>query len=436
MSTVLDTAGAPGQAALEESTYRKVTRRLVPFLFLCYLAAYLDRVNVGFAKLKMLDDLGFSNTVYGLGAGIFFLGYVLFEVPSNIILHRVGAKLWIARIMLTWGLLAGAMVFVRTPTQFYILRFLLGVAEAGFIPGVLLYLTYWFPAARRGRIVAMFLAAIPMSSIIGGPLSGWILRAFTDVGGLSGWQWLFLIETIPSLVLGVVTLFYLDDRVDAARWLDADEKRIVAAGVAAEAKGKEAHSSLLDAFRSGRVWVLGLAYFCFANGIYVISFWLPTLIKQKGVADPVDIGLLTAVPYIAAIVAMIYVNARADRAGERRWHTVVPCLLGGLGLMASAVQTDSLVLAMIALTLATAGTITTLAAFWSLPAAFLGGAAAAAGIALVNSVGNIAGFVSTSLVGWMTDLTGSTQSTLFIFGALMFVGGALVLTIPARLVNR
>ena len=436
MSTVLDTAGVSAQAALEERTYRKVTRRLVPFLFLCYLAAYLDRVNVGFAKLRMLDDLGFSNTVYGFGAGIFFLGYVLFEVPSNIILHRVGARVWIARIMITWGLVAGAMVFVRTPMQFYIVRFLLGVAEAGFIPGVLLYLTYWFPAARRGRIVALFLAAIPMSSIIGGPLSGWILRAFSDVGGLSGWQWLFLLETIPSLAFGVATLFYLDDRVSAAHWLDTEEKRIVSAGVAAEAKGKEAHSSFADAFRSGRVWVLGLAYFCFANGIYVISFWLPTLIKQKGVSDLVEIGFLTAVPYTVAIVAMIYVNVRADRTGERRWHTVVPCLLAGAGLMASAVQTDNLVLAMLALTLATAGTTTTLAAFWSLPSAFLGGAAAATGIALVNSLGNIAGFVSTSLVGWMTDLTGSTQSTLYFFGALMFVGGALVLTIPARLVNR
>ena len=436
MSQAIGTAVAAEHRHLEEKTYKKVALRLVPFLFLCYLAAYLDRVNVGFAKLQMLDDLGFSSTVYGLGAGIFFLGYVLFEVPSNIILHKVGARLWIARIMITWGLIAATMVFVKTPAQFYTLRFLLGVAEAGFIPGVLLYLTYWFPASRRGRIVALFLAAIPMSSIFGGPLSGWILQSFSDFGGLRGWQWLFLVETIPSLVLGVVTLFYLDDRVSSAKWLNDEEKRVVSENVTAETKSKQEFSTLADAFRSGRVWLLGVAYFCFANAIYVISFWLPTLIRQKGVTSPLDIGLLTVIPYTVAIVAMIMGSASADRNGERRWHTVVPCFLTGLGLILSAVPTDSIVLAMMALTVATAGASTAQAAFWSLPSAFLAGAAAAAGIALINSLGNIAGFVSTSLVGWMTDLTGSPQSSLYLFGALMFVGGAMILTIPARLVNK
>ena len=216
----------------EEQTYRKVTVRIVPFLlFFCYLAAYLDRVNVGFAKLQMLRELGFSETVYGFGAGIFFLGYVLFEVPSNVIMHRVGARIWIARIMITWGLISGAMVFVQTPVTFYVLRFLLGVAEAGFIPGILLYLTYWYPASRRGRITAIFLAAIPMASIFGGPVSGWILNAVSGARGLSGWQWLFLLETIPSLVLGIATLLYLDDRVASAKWLNAQEKRIIAADI-------------------------------------------------------------------------------------------------------------------------------------------------------------------------------------------------------------
>ena len=336
MSQAIGTAVAAEHRHLEEKTYKKVALRLVPFLFLCYLAAYLDRVNVGFAKLQMLDDLGFSSTVYGLGAGIFFLGYVLFEVPSNIILHKVGARLWIARIMITWGLIAATMVFVKTPAQFYTLRFLLGVAEAGFIPGVLLYLTYWFPASRRGRIVALFLAAIPMSSIFGGPLSGWILQSFSDFGGLRGWQWLFLVETIPSLVLGVVTLFYLDDRVSSAKWLNDEEKRVVSENVTAETKSKQEFSTLADAFRSGRVWLLGVAYFCFANAIYVISFWLPTLIRQKGVTSPLDIGLLTVIPYTVAIVAMIMGSASADRNGERRWHTVVPCFLTGLGLILSA----------------------------------------------------------------------------------------------------
>ena len=246
-----------GPPAAEERIYAKVTMRIVPLLFLCYLAAYLDRVNVGFAKLQMLEELGFSDLVYGFGAGIFFLGYVLFEVPSNVIMHRVGARLWIARIMLTWSVISGATAFVHTPMSFYILRFLLGVAEAGFIPGVLLYLTYWYPASRRGRIIAIFLAAIPMASILGGPLSGWVLDFASGAYGLSGWQWLFLIETIPSLILGVTILFTLDDRVASAKWLDAEEREVVARNIARDETEKEGMSQISDAFRSGRVWLLG-----------------------------------------------------------------------------------------------------------------------------------------------------------------------------------
>ncbi len=253
-------------SAAEERIYRKVTLRLVPFLFICYFAAYLDRVNVGFAKLQMLHDLRFSETEYGFGAGIFFLGYVLFEVPSNVIMHRVGARVWIARIMLTWGIISGAMAFAHSALTFYILRFLLGVAEAGFIPGILLYLTYWYPAYRRGRITALFLAAIPAASIFGGPLSG-------------GIQWLFIAETIPSLILGIATLFYLDDRVERVRWFSEPEKRVVAENVARENQEKAGHSHLSEAFSNGRVWLLGLIYFGIASGIYIISFWLPMIIK-------------------------------------------------------------------------------------------------------------------------------------------------------------
>ena len=425
----------PRQEA-EERTYRKVTMRIVPFLFVCYLAAYLDRVNVGFAKLQMLSELNFSETVFGFGAGIFFLGYVIFEVPSNIIMHRVGARLWIARIMITWGLISGAMVFVHTPMSFYLLRFLLGVAEAGFIPGVLLYLTYWYPANRRGRITAIFLTAIPMASIFGGPLSGWILNKVSGAQGLSGWQWLFLIETIPSLILGVVTLFYLDNRVASVKWLDDGEKRIIADNIARENKEKEGFSDLSSAFKSGRVWLLGLIYFCIASGIYIISFWLPTLIKQTGVADPLQIGLLTAVPYIAAVIAMIAVTAHADRARERRWHTLIPCLATAAGLVITALAGSNTLVAMAGLILAAAGASTAQSSFWTFPAAFLGGAAAAAGIALVNSLGNIAGFASTFLVGWMTDLTHSTSASLYLFAALLTIGAALILTIPAHLVNK
>ncbi|MEO0313899.1 MAG: hypothetical protein RI928_355 [Pseudomonadota bacterium] len=432
---------ATSNIALEIATesnnrvYKKVAWRLVPFLCLCYLAAYLDRVNVGFAKLQMLSDLSFSNTVYGLGAGIFFLGYVIFEVPSNILMYKVGAKLWIARIMISWGLIGAAMAFVQTPTQFYILRFLLGVAEAGFIPGVLLYLTYWFPAAWRGRIIALFLAAIPMSNIIGGPLSGWILKSFGGTAGLAGWQWLFIIETIPSVLLGIAILMFLDNGVDEAKWLTEEEKRVIHDDISHEAKQSE-HVNVMGALKSPRVWLLGLAYFCIASSIYIASFWMPTLIKQLGVSDPLQIGWLTTIPYSVAIIAMVLNNASADRQRERRWHTAIPCLFTAAGLALCATPDYGLVVAMMALTLAAAGASTAQASFWSLPSSFLTGAAAAAGIALVNSLGNIAGMASTSLVGWLTDLTGSPSSSLYLFAALLVAGALIVLRLPASVVNR
>jgi D-galactonate transporter len=421
---------------VEEETYRRVTMRIVPFLFFCYLAAYLDRVNVGFAKLQMLKELNFSATVYGFGAGIFFLGYVLFEVPSNIVMHKVGARLWIARIMITWALISGAMAFVTTPIMFYVLRFLLGAAEAGFIPGVLLYLTYWYPANRRGRITAIFLAAIPMSSIFGGPLSGWILNSLDGSDGLSGWQWLFVVETIPSMILGILTLIYLDDRVEHVTWLDAGEKQLIAQNIAREEHEKEDLSQLSAAFKSGYVWLLGLIYFSIASGVYIISFWLPSIIKQTGVSDPLSIGLLTAIPYAFAIVAMILVNQSGDRLRERRWHTVIPCLVTTVGLTLTAFAAGNTLLAMIGLTLGAAGASAAQSCFWTLPASFLAGAAAAAGIALVNSLGNIGGFASTFLVGWMSDLTHSTSSSLYLFAVLIAISAGLLLTIPPKLVNK
>ncbi len=436
MSYTANAGIIPPVSELEERTYRKVTWRIIPFLFICYLAAYLDRVNVGFAKLQMLQELGFSETVYGLGASMFFVGYVLFEVPSNIVMLRVGARLWIARIMITWGLISGGMIFVHSAWMFYLMRFLLGVAEAGFIPGILLYLTYWFPSSRRGKITAIFLAAIPMATIIGGPLSGFILQAVSSARGLSGWQWLFVIETIPSLLLGVATIIYLRDQVVDVKWLDPVEKQIVARAIAAEEGEKTGHTHLGAAFGDGRVWLLSLIYFTIVCGIYIISFWLPSLIKQAGVADPLTIGFLTAVPYLVAIVAMITVNISGDRLRERRWHTLLPALVCGLGLAMTAFAGTNLLLAMLGLTLAAAGSSTAQAAFWCLPSTFLGGAAAAAGIALINSVGNIAGFVSNFFVGWMTDLTGTSQSALYLFGAIVVAGALLILSVPARLVNK
>jgi D-galactonate transporter len=429
--------GAANSGALSESAlYSKVTRRLLPILFISYLAAYLDRVNVGFAKLQMLADLNYSQTVYGLGAGIFFIGYVIFEVPSNVILHRVGARMWIARIMFSWAILSALTAFVKTPTQFYILRFLLGAAEAGFIPGILLYLTYWWPAERRGRITALFLAAIPVSGIVGGPLSGMILQAMGDVHGLRGWQWLFLIEAIPSLVLTFVIIAYLPNNIEKAKWLNDAEKATLRANIAREDATKSSHASIGSAFRSAQVWLLSVIYFGIALGIYVLSFWLPTLIKQAGITQPRDIGLMTAVPYLFAMVAMYLVSRSADRRGERRWHTVVPTLVCGAGLAISAFGAHNIVLAMIGLTLATAGASAAQAAFWSLPAAFLGGAAAAAGIALVNSIGNLAGFISTWLVGLLADLTHSTNGSMYFFALILVAAAFAILLVPARLVNR
>lgn len=436
MSQATGFTSRPALLQAEERIYGKVTMRIVPFLFLCYLAAYLDRVNVAFAKLQMLDELKFSEQIYAFGASIFFIGYVLVEVPSNVILHRVGARLWIARIMISWGLLSGAMAFVHTPFSFYVLRFLLGVAEAGFIPGVLLYLTYWYPARRRGRITALFLTAIPMASIFGGPLSGWILNAVNGAHGFSGWQWLFLLETVPSLILGIITLVYLDDRVSSVTWLNDEEKRVIAGNIAREDQEKEDLSQLSAAFRTPRVWLLGLIYFGIVSGIYLNSFWVPTIIKHTGVSDPLSIGLLTAIPYAAAVVAMIAVTGSADRHRERRWHTLIPCLVTAAGFALTAWAGSNTALAMVGLVLAVAGASTAQASFWSLPAAFLGGAAAAAGIALVNSLGNLAGFTTNNIVGWLTGVTHSNSTSLYLFAAVLAVSGALILAVPGRIVNK
>ncbi len=429
------TVGADVADPVRDAIYRKAMWRFMPLLCLCLVAAYLDRVNVGFAKLTMLDDLGFSNTVYGMGAGIFFLGYFLFEVPSNALLHKIGARIWIARIMITWGVIGAVMAFVTTSTQFYVLRFLLGVAEAGFIPGVMYFLACWFPSARRGRVLALLLAAVPLSSVIGGPLSGAILKSFAGVNGLHGWQWLFLIETIPSIVLGIAVLKILADRPSDAHWLDTQEAALIDEDIAHEAARNQSHSGFASAFKSPLVWQLSIAYFCIVSSVYVLIFWLPTLIKQHGISDPVQIGWLTAIPYFAAIIVSIWNNARADRLRERRWHTAVPCFVTAVGLALSWLHFDSLVLTMLVLTIAAAAASTTQAAFWSVPPTFLSGAAAAAGLALINSLGNVGGMVSTSVVGLITDLTGNSQNSLILFAGILLIAVVLVLRLPAKLVN-
>lgn len=428
---------SPETSVDEASVYRKVTWRIVPFLMLCYVVAYLDRVNVGFAKLQMLSDLKFSDTVFGLGAGVFFLGYFLFEVPSNILLHKVGARRWIARIMITWALISGAFMFVTTPLSFYVMRFLLGLAEAGFFPGIILYLTYWFPAQRRARMVCTFMTAIPIAGLIGGPLSGWIMERFAGVHGYAGWQWLFVLEAVPAIILGIVVLLYLDDGIRSAKWLNESEKRVLEANIEKEAEAKVGHPSLRAMFADPRVWLMALIYFCCVMGQYGLTFWLPSLIKTAGIKGVLNIGMFTAIPYAAAIVTMLYLGYSSDKHGERRWHLVIPLLLGAIGLVGSALAgTTNTEVAIVFLCIAAAGVLSSAPLFWSLPTAFLHGMAAAAGIAAINSVGNLAGFISPFLIGAVKDLTQSTDIAMYMLAGVLVAGAVIVMSIPARLVNR
>ncbi len=417
--------------ALQADTiYKKVTFRLIPFLFICYLAAYLDRVNVGFAKLQMLSDLKFSETVYGLGAGIFFIGYFIFEVPSNILLEKIGPRIWIARIMVTWGVLSSCMMFVSSEMSYYILRFFLGIAEAGFFPGIILYLTYWFPQARRGRIVALFMTAIAFSGVVGGPLSGWIMETFSGSHGLAGWQWLFVLEGLPSVVLGVATYFYLDDTVVSAKWLNNEEKAFLQSQLDADAKTK-VHLPLAKIFTDLRVWLFSGIYFFMVMGLYGIGFWLPNIIKTAGVTDVFHNGLLSAIPYFIAAVAMVLVGKNSDRTGERHWHLIIFTLLGGAGFWLSSIYANDITISLVGITIAAIGVLSSIALSWSLPTAYLTGTAAAAGIAMINSIGNLSGFVSPFIVGWIKDVTGSLSGGLHFLAASIAFSALLVLCTKA-----
>jgi D-galactonate transporter len=431
----MTTSGAT-DAAFEAATYRKVTARLLPILILCYLVAYLDRVNIGFARLQMMDDLGFSETVYGFGAGVFFIGYFLFEVPSNIILHRVGARIWIGRIMITWGVVSGAFMFVKTPLMFYGLRFLLGLAEAGFYPGIILYLTYWFPSGRRARMTSLFMTAIPISGVFGGPVSGWIMQNFAGTYGWDGWQWLFLIEAIPSLVLGAFVILYLDNGIRSARWLTEPEKALLERRVEEDGATVTAHLSIAGMFKDHRIWLMCLIYFSCAVGQYGMTFWMPVLIQAAGVKSVLMIGVLTAVPYAAGGFAMLWLGHSADRRRSRRAHLAFALILGAVALSASAVAGTQTGVAIVCLTLAAAGILSAAPLFWSLPTAILRGTAAAAGIATINSVANLGGLVSPTVVGALRDLTGSTEAGMFAVSATLVMGAIITLSIPAKLVDR
>lgn len=421
---------------IRKSAYRKIAFRLMPFLMLCYFCAYLDRVNVGFAKLQMMSDLQFSEAVYGLGAGIFFIGYFLCEVPSNIVLHKVGARRWIARIMITWGILSGCFAFVQTEWQFYTLRFLLGVAEAGLAPGLLLYLTYWFPSYRRARMTVLWFIAIPISGMIGGPLSGLIMDRMSGVHGWFGWQWMFVIEAIPTVIVGLLVLAVLKDSVQDASWLTQDEKNLVKQELAQDNQHKEGHASVKEFIADKRLWLLAGIYFCVVMGQYAITFWLPTLIRNSGISDNWHIGLLTSLPYMCAIVVMILAGRSGDHFQERRWHLIIPMCAGAIALTFATLFASNLTLSLICLCIAASGVLTASSLFWMLPTNFLGGVSAAAGIAAVNSFANLAGFCSPYLIGWVTTNTGSNAIGMFLITAVLIFGASLVLRVPAKLVNR
>ncbi|WP_434771638.1 MFS transporter [Pseudomonas entomophila] len=425
-------AADQGTDPSRDALYRRITVRLIPFIFICYLFNYLDRVNVGFAKLQMLDALKFSETVYGLGAGIFFIGYVACGLPSNLALNRFGPRRWIALMMITWGTLSTCLLFVTTPTEFYALRLLTGAAEAGFFPGVVLYLSRWFPAARRGRIMALFMSAIPVSGLLGGPFSGWILEHFsTGQHGLAGWQWMFLIQGVPTVLLGLLAIVLLSDGHRSAAWLSPAQRQMIEADLAADAARQPSTrgDGVLAVLRNPLVWTFGFVYFCIQSGVYAINFWLPSIIKNMGFDSALLIGWLSAIPYLLAGVFMILVGRSADLRNERRWHLVVPMLMGALGLLIAVNFAQTPTIAILGLSIATMGALTGLPMFWPMPTALLGASAAVAGLAIINSVGQMAGFLSPYLVGFIKDQTGSTDAALYSLAGLIVVGSLVALRV-------
>ncbi|QIE27868.1 Putative tartrate transporter (plasmid) [Caballeronia sp. SBC1] len=420
---------------LESRTLGRVTKRLVPFLILCYFIAYLDRVNVGFAALQMNKDLGFSSSAFGFGAGIFFIAYFFFEVPSNLLLEKFGARRWIARIMFTWGILAGAMAFIPQISRltglsaahvFYTLRVLLGIAEAGFFPGIIFFLTLWFPATYRARVVGSFMVAIPLSTVIGAPISGALLN-LDKLASLAGWQWVYLIEALPALFLSFVVLFYLTDKPADATWLAPEERDWLVARQAQERAQREAvrSFSVREALFNPRVLAVALIYFGANATNYGLSFFLPQIVKGFGLGN-VQTGLVTSLPYIVGAFSMILWGRRSDRKLERKWHVAIPLLVAAGGIAASTALDDP-VLKMIALSIAGFGIFGCLPVIWTLPAAFLSGAAAAGGIAAVNSLGNLAGFFGPYAMGWIKDSTGSFAAGLLCLSGAGLVGVAAVL---------
>jgi ACS family tartrate transporter-like MFS transporter len=420
---------------LEARTIGKVYRRLIPFLIICYFIAYLDRVNVGFAALTMNKALGLTATMFGFGSGVFFLTYFIFEVPSNLLLDRFGARKWIARIMISWGILSGLMAAIPAiaratglgdETTFYVIRALLGAAEAGFFPGIIFYLTLWFPSVYRGRITGAFIAAVPLSSVIGSPISGLIL-GMHGIGGLEGWQWLFILEAAPAIVLAFITYFYLTDRPADAHWLAPDERAWLTERLAAERRQRElAHNlTVWEVMYNPRVWALALVYFGLVACNYGVGFWLPQIIKAFGLSNAMT-GWATAIPYAVGAAFMVWYGYRSDSRGERKVHTAVSLAIAAAGIAASTL-TSNPTFTVIAFAIGACGVFGTLPVFWTLPTAVLSGTAAAAGIAVINSIGNLAGFAGPYAMGWIKDATGSFTGGLLLIAALAVVAMIIVL---------
>jgi ACS family tartrate transporter-like MFS transporter len=409
---------------------RKAAWRLIPLLGVLYFFAFLDRVNVGFAALTMNVDLGLSSAVFGLGAGIFFFGYVAFEVPSNVLLERFGARIWIARIMLSWGVLSAAMAFIEGPASFYVVRFLLGVAEAGFFPGIIYYLTCWFPARDRARIIALFMIALPLSSVIGAPISTALLGI--EAAGLRGWQWMFLCEAIPTIVLGFAVLRFLPDKHTDVTWLTKEEKDWLTRELASESPAHGAHTqSLRQALMLPRVWLYGLVSFCVLVGLYGFSFWLPQIIASLGKLTNVQVGAVTMIPYTLACIALVIWGRHSDATGERSLHVALPPAFAALALAAGGWITDP-IMAFAALCLAAVGIYAALPAFWALASRGLSGAAAAGAIALINSLGNVGGFLGPAAIGFVKQRTGSFALSLMSIALCLALGAGIVLWERAR----
>jgi len=410
--------------------YNRIAWRLLPFLFVLYIIAFLDRVNVGFAKLQMAADIGLSDLAFGFGAGVFFIGYCLCEIPSNMMLQKVGARFWITRIMVMWGLLSVSMLFVQTPNQFYVLRFLLGMAEAGFYPGVVLYMTYWFPSYARSQGMAWFNLGIAMAGVIGSPLSGWIMQTFAGVGGMAGWQWLFLLEGMPAVILGIVVFFYLDDRPGKVHWLSAEQNARVVRQLAEQRSAQEqagAGHNFRAAFVNKDLWRLIYVNFALLCGTYGVSFWLPQIVRNLGIESLTQTGFIAAIPFAVASVVMILVSRHSDRTRERRWHGTLCNLASAAGLAMAAFFHDQPVLSLAGLSLAMSGGLAGFCVLWALPGVLLTGTAAAAGIALIATIGNLGGYASPFMMGWVKQSSGHLEYGLYVL-AVMTVLGALAMS--------